>query len=159
MELEFVEINGNKFYGMLPHAAVVRLSNSDVCEILPTDIVIPRSGEICRVDSVVGDLHDIGLPFPVADPSRFLSPILYQIDDKNKPVPNTERQLPEPEEGVVYMVSGQAGSYLSDRPDVVMPGTDAKHNPVRYPQDWPDVSKRGQVFAVRVVVSAKPIKL
>ncbi len=109
---------------------------------------IPRSGQEARVDSEpskeVRWAH--GVPVPIYGP-----PVWGEITG-----------LPEPQEGVIFIVSLQVVQRLQFlgvvRIDVVSPGTGPKDGAVREPKTFPDGSpnsKAGQIVAVtRLIASA-----
>jgi len=69
------------------------------------------------------------------------SPFAGICEEYTGDTPGQVIDLPAPERGVVFIVSGMVGDCLNrhDRPDVYVPGTGPKDNPVR---------EKGQIVAV-----------
>lgn len=74
---------------------------------------IPSSG-VARVMSTPGALKNIGLPIPVASPTEY----------------GAVEGLPEPQDGVVYIVSTLVAQAVK-RPDVLSPGTGPNDGAIR----------------------------
>lgn len=100
---------------LTPHA--LKLSNEG------EEWTIEPSGSVARLAATPGDLRRLeGVPVPVAQPDEY-----GQVEG-----------LPEPKAGVWYVVSGLVGAHVH-RPDVLMPGTGPKDEPIR---------EAGQIVAV-----------
>jgi len=120
------------FKNLTPHSLTLHLPNG-------SDLVVPpfaAKGEEARVSSIPGSVveRDFGdVTFPVATPAT-VGPVV---------------NLPPPEEGVVYLVSGFVGQHpdvaQGKRPDVLCPGTGPSDNAVR--------NDKGHVVAVTRLVS------
>jgi len=95
------------FVNLTPHAIIVRLNDG-------SDVTFPPSGKVARVDElptqIVGDLDGI----PILSRTVF-----GQVID-----------LPEPTEGVGYIVSGLVAGVVY-RSDVFAPATGPKDGPIR----------------------------
>jgi hypothetical protein len=99
------------------------------------DTVIAPFGAPARVSSTPGGLVDLGLPVLVAMPDTFGEVI----------------GLPEPAEGVFFVVSAVVGAAVRGRSDVLVPGTGPSDGAVRAPDTLPDGTpnpRKGQVVAV-----------
>lgn len=105
------------FVNLTPHPIVIRRADG-------TDTTFVPSGKVARVDetanSIVGDIEGI----PVLAKSQFT-----QVID-----------LPEPEEGVVFIVSGLVAGQVS-RNDVFSPATGPKDDAIR--------NEKGHIVAVK----------
>jgi hypothetical protein len=97
------------FINLTPHAIVVRLNDGN-----GTDVTFPPSGKIARVDElptqIVGEVDGI----PILSRTVF-----GQVID-----------LPEPTEGIRYIVSGLVAGVVY-RSDVFAPATGPKDGPIR----------------------------
>lgn len=100
---------------LTPHDITLRDAND-------VDTIIPKSGTVARVDSLVGGRNDIeGIPCAVFDADS---------------VGGVEG-LPEPAEGVYYLVSGFVGAAVAGkRDDVLVPGTGPKDGAIRNEKGW-----------------------
>ena len=98
-----------------PHDIVIR-SESGV------DTSIPKSGIDVRVTASTGGRNDIdGVPCPVFD-----------ADEAGH-----VQGLPDPTEGVIFLVSGLVGAALAGtRTDLLVPGTGPTDHPIRNEKGW-----------------------
>jgi len=81
-----------------------------------TDHVLDTSDAVARITSIPGELHDLGLPVPVAEADTWGDVV----------------DLPAPKEGTFYIVSALVGSALrGTRDDLLVPGTGPHDNCVR----------------------------
>jgi hypothetical protein len=115
-----------KLINLTPHALRIRVEESGEAIALESDIVIDPTAPAARVRQesvVVGHINDIPVKM-----SKF-------SDVKN---------LPEPQDGVVYIVS-MLVSQRAHREDVVGPNTSPKED-IRYPEGH---KLAGLTFAVR----------
>ena len=104
------------FVNLTPHAIVVRLQDG-------TDLTFPPSGKVARVDEEPA--HNLG----DVDGIKILSRTsFWEVVD-----------LPEPVEGVAYIVSGLVAGQVY-RPDVFSPATGPKDGALR--------NDKGQIVAV-----------
>lgn len=95
---------------------------------------IPPSGTVARVGTTPGE-HLLDYTVEVGSPVPILAPDEWgDVED-----------LPEPQEGVAYIVSALVGLAMegSDRTDLVMPGT--------APADNPERDAQGRITGVRVL--------
>lgn len=93
---------------LTPHALTLRSATGDT--------VLPPSGTVARVSASPGALEDVpGIPVPVARPDAF----------------GSVEGLPEPEEGVFFIVSAMVGAHVHNRPDVLTPGTGPRDGAIR----------------------------
>lgn len=95
---------------------------------------IPPSGTVARVGTTPGE-HLIDYTVEVDSPVPILAPDEW----------GDVEGLPEPQEGVAYIVSALVGLAMegSDRTDLVMPGT--------APADLPERDAQGRITGVRVL--------
>jgi len=107
-----------KIQNLTPHPIVLRPTSGE-------DTVIPPSGTVARVSASPGALEDIpGLPVPVALPDAF----------------GAVEGLPEPDGETFYIVSAMVGAHVTDRLDVLTPGTGPADGAVR--------NEKGHIVAV-----------
>lgn len=98
------------------------------------NVTIPPSGTVARVGTTPGEhltdyTAEVGSPVPILAPDEW-----GDVED-----------LPEPREGVAYIVSALVGLAMEggDRTDLVMPGT--------APADLPERDAQGRITGVRVL--------
>jgi hypothetical protein len=104
---------------LTPHALTLRNPTGE-------DTVVQPSGTVARVSVAPGQPETVpGLPVPVVSADRV----------------NGVEGLPDPQEGVLLVVSGFVGAAVKGtRPDVLVPGTGPKDGVVR--------NEKGHVVAV-----------
>ena len=115
-----------KLLNLTPHAIVLKLNEKTV--------ILPVSGKVARVSSTNGSF----LP-SIDDEDGNLIPV------KGAPVWGEVADLPDPQPGVVYIVSALVAGRVK-RNDVLSPGTGPNDNPIR--------NEAGQVAAVTCLVSS-----
>lgn len=117
-----------KLYNLTPHKITLRTMRAAQRDGAPRDLTIEPSGTIARVVSRVGESKTFtDIPVPVLPP----------VD------PGSIEGLPEPEDGVVYIVSGFVIGHpeiAGIREDVMAPATGPKDNAIR--------NERGHIVAV-----------
>lgn len=112
-----------KIINLTPHAITIRARGKET--------VIPPSGDVARVSSTPGTVLDVDwLPCPVA----------------TAPVWGSVEGLPDPQPGVLFLVSGLVAAHVS-RHDVVSPGTGPNDGAIR---------EDGKIVAVTRLVSSAP---
>lgn len=118
------------FVNLTKHAVRIRINDNPLAEPDATDIVVAPSGTEANVVTIRQGGHE-ALGVPVVKVS-------YE----------GIQGLPEPDEGVVYIVSALTAPRAAamGRDDVVAPDTDPAGRAIRYPADH---KLKGLVFAVR----------
>lgn len=109
---------------LTPHAITLRHAPYDY------DTVIGPSGSVARVSSVPGSMRTESI-IPI-----YGSPTWGEVIG-----------LPEPAEGVIYIVSALVAARVPEREDVVSPGTGPNDGAVR--------DAAGHILAVTRLISAK----
>lgn len=109
------------FVNLTPHAITIRKTDG-------SDEVIPPSGKVARVDEMPNKIEREVNGIPVLGKSKFGDVI----------------ELPEPQDGFSYIVSGMVAERVS-RIDVFSPATGPKDDAVR--------NEKGHVVAVRYLKS------
>lgn len=110
---------------LTPHPLVLRGADG-------TDTTVPPSGNVARVSSTPGSLTEVpGVPVPVASATVF----------------GAVTDLPDPQDGVFFLVSGMVGAALvgRGRTDVLMPGTGPNDAAVR--------NDKGHIIAVTRLIA------
>ena len=94
---------------LTPHDITLRLEDG-------SDFIVPTSGTVARVSSTPGEQGRIkGIPVQVWGKTTF-----GEIED-----------LPDPEPGKIFLVSGLVGSRVEGRDDVLVPGTGPRDGAIR----------------------------
>lgn len=118
------------FVNLTKHAVRIRVNDNHLAEPDETDLVIPPSGTEANVQTI----RESGAEFDGVPVVR----VGY----------GAIQGLPEPQEGVIYIVSALTAPLAAraGRTDVVAPDTDPAGRAIRYPADH---KLKGLVFAVR----------
>ncbi len=124
---------------LTPHAIVLRSTNG-IDTIIP-----PEPGTVARVASSPGmQLGSEGFPC-----------LLYSSPTWGEVV-----NLPEPQEGVIFIVSSLVAGRVCNRPDVFSPGTGPTDGAIREPDKLGDGTpnpKKGQIMAVTRLIQTATV--
>jgi hypothetical protein len=111
-----------KLINLTPHALTLRDSSGH-------DLIVEASGQVARVATTPGE-----------ESGNLGGVALFSATSFGK-----VEGLPAPQDGVIYIVSGLVGGQVSDRDDVVVPGTGPRDGAIR---------EDGRIVAVTRLIKA-----